>query len=186
MSEGNRIYDLAMSAAGKATTVSVANNGEVQIHIWNPSNGVLMEEVVLSTLVNVETIQSAFINGDNVYVVDTNENGIEIQSYNLKTGKEAEANVHLSNMHECLATQSAFVCLSSDKRSIHYSSIPFEGAEMKQLTLSSIPASSTIEKISALDHTDSVSLKYSNGKASNLLLLSLVEGKLSETRSYQR
>ena len=98
-----------MSSSGKATTVSVANNGEVQIHSWNPSNGILTEEVILSTLVNVETVQSAFINGDNVYIVETNENGIEIQSYDLKTGKEAGVNVHLNNMHQCLSTQSLFV-----------------------------------------------------------------------------
>lgn len=173
-------------SSGKATTISVSSNGEVQIHLWNPSNGILVEEVTLNTLINVETLQSAFINEGLAYIVESRENGIEIQSYDIKTGKEAGVKAKMNGMQECVSTQSLLVCLSKDKRSIHYKSLPLEDSDLNQLEPNSISESSIIEKISAVDNTNSITLRYSSGTSSNLMLLSLVDGRLSETKLYKR
>ena len=55
----------------------------MQVHSWNPSNGVLYDEVTLASLINVEAVQSAFINEDNVYVVESIENGFKIELHNI-------------------------------------------------------------------------------------------------------
>ena len=186
MSEGKRMYDLALSSSGKATTLSAAGNGEVQIHSWNPSNGILIDEVTLPTLINVEAVQSAFINEDKVHVVESKESGLRIQSYDLKTGKESETKIDLNNLKECVHTDTLFACLSMDERSVHYASLPFEESKLDQLTLTSIADTNDIESISAVDDTSSVVLKYKSKTTSNILLLSLIEGKLTEGKSYER
>ena len=174
-----------MTSSGKTTTISSTSNGEMQVHTWNPSNGVLYDEVTLASLINVEAVQSAFINEDNVYVVESKENGFKIQSYDIKTGKEAESKLTLDDMKECVSTNSLLACLSADKKSVYYASLPLEGSTM-ELKLNSIPDSNDIDTISAVDYTNSVVLKYRGKSTSNILLLSLVDGKLSEGKSYER
>ena len=158
----------------------------MQVHSWNPSNGVLYDEVNLASLINVEAVQSAFINEDNVYVVESIENGFKIQSFDIKTGKEAEPKITLDDMKECVSTHSLLACLSADLKSVHYTSLPLEGSKMEQLKLNSIPDSTDVDTISAVDHTNSIVLKYKGKTASNILLLSLVDGKLSEGKLYER
>ena len=158
----------------------------MQVHSWNPSNGVLYDEVTLASLINVEAVQSAFINEDNVYVVESIENGFKIHSYDIKTGKEEEPKIILDNMKECVSTNSLLACLSADKESVHYTTFPLQGSKMEQLKLNSIPDSNDIDTISAVDHTNSVILKYKGKSTSNILLLSLVDGKLSEGKTFER
>ena len=176
-----------MTSTGRAATVSVSDNGEAQIHFWNPSNGILVEEIALVARVDTEHIQSAFIHGQEVYTVESVGSGVKVQSYDLKTGKEAKSVINYADVHNCQHTESMFVCLSSDNRKVHYTSLPLELiSDMKYSPLENIPVSGIIETFSNVDNADAVKLGYTHGETSKVLVIKFAEGQITDVKTYER
>ena len=187
LSEGKKIYDLTMTSSGKAATTSITDNGEVQIQFWNPSNGVLVDEIVLMAKINVETIQAVFYHVQDVYIVESLENGVKVQSYDLKSGKEAQPVIQYDNIGDCLKTASTFVCLSSDKNGVHYTSLPLEKTSKMTISpLKWIPETSEVEEFTLVDNLDAIKLTYTQKGQSNMLLLRFTDGQVSDSKIYEK
>ena len=187
MSAGKKIYDLTITSTGRAATVTVSDNGEAQIHFWNPSNGILVEEIALVAQVDIENIQTVFIHGQDVYTVESFGRGVKVQCYDLKTGKEARSVISYDDVYNCKHTDSMFVCLSSDNRKVRYTSLPLEViSDLSSSPLESIPESSMIETFSTVDNMDAIKVVYAHGETSDALLIRFAEGHITDVKTYER
>ena len=180
MSEGHKIYDLFLTSAGKVATVGVTSTGEVEVHYWNPSNGVLVDEIVLASKVGIENIRTVFIRGEEVYVVESYGNSVKAQSYDLKTGKESQAviNGEYEGIAQCSATESALVCLSTEQH-VYYTQLPLQStSKMNLLSLQNFPGTSKVEKISSVQNTDALRLQYIQDSISITAFISFKNGEV--------
>ena len=190
-----------MTSNRNAATLTVADSGEVIIHSWNPTKGILVDETFLQAKINHAIFHSAFIHQTEAYIVETLETGIKMQPYDLKSGKESRPAATLSlemesirnKKNSCRATESAFVCLSLHNGIIYYSPLPVEmPAKMNAIPLSSLDVldSNIVEDFYNVDNLDSVALKLNSKSGhkdtASLLLLSFKNGQLSGSKSLKR
>ena len=180
MSEGHKIYDLFLTSAGKVATVGVTNTGEVEVHYWNPSNGILVDEIVLASKVGIENIRTVFIRGEEVYAVESYGNSVKAQSYDLKTGKESQAviNGEYEGISQCSASESALVCLSTEQHA-YYTQLPLQStSKMNLLSLPIFPGTSKVEQISSVPNMDALRLQYIQESVYRTAIISFKNGEV--------
>ena len=192
---------MSLTSSGNAATITVTDIGEVIIHSWSLTKGILVDETFLVGRINQATFHSAFIHGTDAYIVEILEEGMKMQPYDLKSGKESRPAATFSMEMEsirktensCRATESAFVCLSPHNGIIYYSPLPIEmAAKMNAIPLISLDVldSNIVEDFYNVDNLDSVALKLKSKSghkdAGSLLLLSFKNGQLSGSKSLKR
>ena len=123
----NRLFDLTLSSNKKCSSL-IAGEKELTFQTWNPQNGVLTSETLISGIDRKPDF--AYIFGNEVNAIYKDGNGLKIQAYDVKSGNLMRAVSYSLSTDDrdvqCRKSESAFACLSKEQNMIYYFSLPAE------------------------------------------------------------